>query len=278
MEGQQPKGKSYAVPLTGNESPEAVAEIVRKSKGHGIEDFHLEVHAESNIENLTRYATFLSGGLDRRVEAHISTRPPPLDSQVEQFMDAGCQGILFHPAYLGGEGEVYRLLEMIRSRGKKAGIVIGPEITVDRAQIFRVIYEPEPQIMEVEKYLPDVDRVLLALPVRDFTSKTLDKVKDIPEGENPIESMLTILESDEEGTEGIETLLSLSQGSEEFRLPYGHRSAHLVRMRKEKKLDFKIGFEGDMNPILAMWCRKWGTDFVVFNPLMSECEENEGVM
>lgn len=97
------------------------------------------------------------------LDVHLMIVKP--EKYVERFADAGADMITFHPEV---SEDPVKTIELIHAKGKKAGIVVNPEIPVNT----------------VYNLLPHVDMILLmsvhpGFGGQSFISSVLDKVEEV---------------------------------------------------------------------------------------------------
>ncbi len=97
------------------------------------------------------------------LDVHLMIVKP--EKYVERFADAGADMITFHPE---ASDDPIKTIELIHAKGKKAGIVVNPEIPVNT----------------VYNLLPHVDMILLmsvhpGFGGQSFISSVLDKVEEV---------------------------------------------------------------------------------------------------
>lgn len=97
------------------------------------------------------------------LDVHLMIVKP--EKYVERFADAGADMITFHPE---ASDDPIKTIELIHGKGKKAGIVVNPEIPVNT----------------VYNLLPHVDMILLmsvhpGFGGQSFISSVLDKVEEV---------------------------------------------------------------------------------------------------
>ena len=96
----------------------------------GADVIHFDVMDNHYVPNLTigpMVCTALRNhGITAPIDVHLMVQP--VDSLIEMFADAGASFITFHPE---ASAHVDRSLQLIRSKGCKAGLVLNPATSPD---------------------------------------------------------------------------------------------------------------------------------------------------
>ncbi len=96
----------------------------------GADVIHFDVMDNHYVPNLTIGPMVCSAlrnyGITAPIDVHLMVQP--VDSLIEMFADAGASYITFHPE---ASGHVDRSLQLIRSKGCKAGLVLNPATSPD---------------------------------------------------------------------------------------------------------------------------------------------------
>ncbi|MCB1836457.1 MAG: ribulose-phosphate 3-epimerase [Alcanivoracaceae bacterium] len=96
----------------------------------GADVIHFDVMDNHYVPNLTIGPMVCSAlrkhGITAPIDVHLMVSP--VDSLIEMFADAGASYITFHPE---ASDHVDRSLQLIRSKGCKAGLVLNPATTTD---------------------------------------------------------------------------------------------------------------------------------------------------
>ena len=116
---------------------------VKKSKAEWIHFDVFDGHFVPNISFGTDVLKAVKKSVDLFVDVHLVVSDPEYYS--DMFMDAGADGITFHLDAINNIERSLSLIRKIKSRGKKVGVTLYPEVDVHE-------YMP---------YLDDVDLVLV---------------------------------------------------------------------------------------------------------------------
>lgn len=96
----------------------------------GADVIHFDVMDNHYVPNLTIGPMVCSAlrkhGITVPIDVHLMVQP--VDSLIEMFADAGASIITFHPE---ASGHVDRSLQLIQSKGCKAGLVLNPATSPD---------------------------------------------------------------------------------------------------------------------------------------------------
>ncbi|MDF1782079.1 MAG: ribulose-phosphate 3-epimerase [Alcanivoracaceae bacterium] len=96
----------------------------------GADVIHFDVMDNHYVPNLTIGPMVCSAlrkhGITAPIDVHLMVQP--VDSLIESFADAGASFITFHPE---ASGHVDRSLQLIHSKGCKAGLVLNPATSPD---------------------------------------------------------------------------------------------------------------------------------------------------
>lgn len=96
----------------------------------GADVIHFDVMDNHYVPNLTIGPMVCSAlrkhGITAPIDVHLMVQP--VDSLIESFADAGASFITFHPE---ASGHVDRSLQLIQSKGCKAGLVLNPATSPD---------------------------------------------------------------------------------------------------------------------------------------------------
>jgi len=96
----------------------------------GADVIHFDVMDNHYVPNLTIGPMVCSAlrkhGITAPIDVHLMVQP--VDNLIEMFADAGASYITFHPE---ASGHVDRSLQLIRSKGCKAGLVLNPATSPD---------------------------------------------------------------------------------------------------------------------------------------------------
>ncbi len=132
----------------------------------GADIVHFDVMDNHYVPNLTigpMVCTALRKfGIEAPIDVHLMVEP--VDSLIEQFIDAGASYITFHPE---ASKHIDRSLQIIKNAGCKAGLVLNPATPVD----------------VVKHVLPQLDMLLLmsvnpGFGGQKFIPYTLDKLRE----------------------------------------------------------------------------------------------------
>lgn len=148
----------------------------------GADIIHFDVMDNHYVPNLTFgpaiCAALRKYGINAPIDVHLMVEP--VDSLIEQFIDAGASYITFHPE---ASKHVDRSLELIRSAGLKCGLVLNPGSPLSL----------------VEQVLPKLDMLLLmsvnpGFGGQSFIPYTLDKLRAAREliDRNKLETRLEV--------------------------------------------------------------------------------------
>jgi ribulose-phosphate 3-epimerase len=143
-----------------------LGEQVSEAEKAGADRIHVDVMDGHFVPNLTMGPPVVRSL--RRVtrlplEVHLMIEEP--DRFLEAFVDAGADSLLVHQE---GAANLHRTIQLIRSLGKKAGVVINPATPASM----------------LEEILPDVDLVLVmtvnpGFGGQEFIENTLGKIQRV---------------------------------------------------------------------------------------------------
>lgn len=143
-----------------------LGEDVEKVLSAGADIVHFDVMDNHYVPNLTFGPMICKAlrkyGITAPIDVHLMIEP--VDAMIEQFAEAGADYITFHPE---ASRHVDRSLQLIKSLGCKAGLVLNPATNLDAV-----------------KYVMDKLDMILLMSVnpgyggQKFIPSTLDKLKE----------------------------------------------------------------------------------------------------
>lgn len=135
----------------------------------GADVIHFDVMDNHYVPNLTFGSMICKALRDYGVEAPIDVHlmVSPVDSMIEQFLDAGASIITFHPE---ATNHIDRSLQMIKDGGAECGLVLNPATPLHY----------------LDYVMDKVDQILLmsvnpGFGGQSFIDSTLDKIKQVRE-------------------------------------------------------------------------------------------------
>lgn len=139
---------------------------IKEMEAAGIDMFHIDVmdgHFVPNISFAFPVIESIRKVTDKTFDVHLMISNP--DIYIEKFLDAGADMLSFH---IEATNHADRLIQIIKSKGKKAGIVLNPQTTV----------------ATIKHLLAKVDYVLImtvnpGFGGQSFISEMLEKIKEL---------------------------------------------------------------------------------------------------
>lgn len=111
---------------------------VKKLSKAGVDIFHMDFMDGSFVPNFgigLQDFELVRKSTDKRVDVHLMIQNP--SKYVEMFADLGADIIYIHPE---SDNQVTRSIDMIKAKGKKAGIAINPGTSIESIQeLFPII-------------------------------------------------------------------------------------------------------------------------------------------
>lgn len=120
-----------------------LAEQVKRAENAGAKWLHIDVMDGHFVPNITFAMPVIKSirkYTDMFFDVHLMITEP--EKYIDEFVNSGADGVTFH---IEATDYPQKCIELIKKRGKKAGISINPNTPVS----------------EIEKYLSDVDMVLI---------------------------------------------------------------------------------------------------------------------
>ena len=133
----------------------------------GADVIHFDVMDNHYVPNLTFGSMICKAlrdyGIDAPIDVHLMVSP--VDSMIEQFLEAGASIITFHPE---ASNHIDRSLQMIKDGGAKCGLVLNPATPLHY----------------LDYVMDKVDQILLmsanpGFGGQSFIDGTLDKIKQV---------------------------------------------------------------------------------------------------
>ena len=144
-----------------------LGEEVEKVIESGAEVIHFDVMDNHYVPNLTFGSMICKALRDYGVEAPIDVHlmVSPVDSMIEQFLEAGASIITFHPE---ASHHVDRSLQLIKDGGAECGLVLNPATSLHH----------------LDCVMDKVDQILLmsvnpGFGGQSFIDNTLDKIRQV---------------------------------------------------------------------------------------------------
>ncbi|AMT97799.1 MULTISPECIES: ribulose-phosphate 3-epimerase [Psychrobacter] len=144
-----------------------LGEEVEKVLESGADVIHFDVMDNHYVPNLTFGSMICKAlrdyGVDAPIDVHLMVSP--VDSMIEQFLDAGASIITFHPE---ASAHVDRSLQLIKDGGAECGLVLNPATPLHH----------------LDYVMDKVDQILLmsvnpGYGGQSFIESTLDKVRQV---------------------------------------------------------------------------------------------------
>ncbi len=139
---------------------------VKELEQIGIDMFHIDVMDGNFVPNISfgfPIIEAIRSKTDKIFDCHLMIARP--EEYVERFCNAGCDMVSFH---IEATNHADRVIQIIKNSGKKAGIVLNPQTTIE----------------SVKYLLPKLDYVLImtvnpGFGGQKFISEMLEKIEEL---------------------------------------------------------------------------------------------------
>ena len=139
---------------------------IKELESIGIDMFHIDVMDGNFVPNISFGFPIIESirpKTDKVFDCHLMIANP--ENYVEQFCNVGCDMVSFH---IEATNHAYRVIQVIKNKGKKAGIVLNPQTSIE----------------SIKYLLPKLDYVLImtvnpGFGGQKFIPEMLEKIEEL---------------------------------------------------------------------------------------------------